>query len=133
MILVDSHVLAWFHLGQKGLGLSARRNIERIAGSGGVHVSSISFFELGYAASIGYLKGVSDVAAFRREVLGAGVVELPPDSQICLRAVDFRNALVDAFDAIIAATAEHKALTLVTADERILAWKGALKRLDARK
>ena len=71
-----------------------------------------------------------DVALWRREQLGQGMVEIPVDGEIGVRAAAMVDFHADPADRIIVATAlgGHR---LVTADERILAWSGNLDRLDA--
>ena len=60
-----------------------------------------------------------------------GVVEIPIDGVIGVRAVNLLGLNNDPADRIIVATAldGHR---LVTADRNILAWSGNLDRLDAR-
>ena len=72
-----------------------------------------------------------DAALWRREQLGQGMVEIPVDGEIGVRAATMVDFHADPADRIIVATAlgGHR---LVTADERILAWSGNLDRLDAR-
>ena len=72
-----------------------------------------------------------DVTAWRRELLGQGLIEIPVDGDIGIRANALAGFHADPADRIIVATAlgGHR---LVTADERILSWSGNLDRLDAR-
>ena len=72
-----------------------------------------------------------DVSRWRQEQLGQGLIELPVDGEIGIRAYDLAGFHADPADRIIVATAllGHR---LVTADERILEWRGNLDRLDAR-
>lgn len=133
MILLDSHVAAWFHLGSTKLGSSAVRKIGRLVPQGEVHLSPLSFFELAFVSSQGSLKGLGDIDEFRSTIRSTGVKEVAVDGSISIRASHIREALIDPFDALIVATADVHNLTLVTADERILAWRGRVKRIDARK
>lgn len=133
MILLDSHVAAWFHLGSNQLGARAVRLIGRLVERGGVHLSPLTFFELAFNSNRGSLKHLGDIAKFRSKLMAAGAKEISFNGEVSLRAANFREALVDPFDALIVATADVHALTLLTADERILAWKGRVKRIDARK
>ena len=72
-----------------------------------------------------------DVTAWRRNLLGEGLIEIPVDGDIGIRANALANFHADPADRIIVATAQ-RGHRLVTADERILAWTGSLDRLDAR-
>ena len=72
-----------------------------------------------------------DAGLWRREQPKQGLVEIPIDGEIGIRAVGLATFHADPADRIIVATAlgSHR---LVTADERILAWSDKLDRLDAR-
>lgn len=59
--------------------------------------------------------------------------EIAPDGPSVVRSVDMINAFPDAMDALFVAVADVHMLTLVTANERILAWRGRVKRFDARR
>jgi PIN domain nuclease of toxin-antitoxin system len=133
MILLDTHALVWFFLASKSLGHRALRVIEHAASRKAARVSSLTFFELGRKVQRGQIKGLVDIDEFRLDVLAFGIGEVPPDGPIAVRASHFVNILPDAIDAMILATAEQRDLELCTADERILAWKGRVKRIDARK
>ena len=71
-----------------------------------------------------------DADAWRRENLGQGVIEIPLDGAIAVRAGLLPDMHGDPADRIIIATAleGHR---LVTGDRRILDWPGSLHRLDA--
>jgi PIN domain nuclease of toxin-antitoxin system len=72
-----------------------------------------------------------DVRLWRREQLQQGVVEIPIDGEIGIRAAALEDFHADPADRLIVATSMggHQ---LVTADHRILDWPGRLNRLDAR-
>ena len=74
----------------------------------------------------------SDMRAWRTRLLKDGLVEIPVDGDIAIRANGLTDFHADPADRLIVATAlgGH---TLVTADERILSWSGRLDRLDARR
>ena len=78
----------------------------------------------------GRIKLVNDVLAWRHEHLEAGVVEIPVDGEIGIRAVGLAEFHADPADRLIVATAlaGHR---LVTSDRRILEWPGRLSRLNA--
>ena len=80
--------------------------------------------------SHGRIRYPDDVALWRREQLGQGMVDIPVDGEIGVRTAAMVDFHADPADRIIVATAlgGHR---LVTADERILAWSGNLDRLDA--
>ena len=72
-----------------------------------------------------------DIGSWRMDLLREGLIEIPVDGDIGIRANALADFHADPADRIIVATAMggHR---LVTADERILAWDGSLARLDAR-
>ena len=71
-----------------------------------------------------------DAGLWRREQLEQGVLEIPVDGEIGIRAVELEDFHADPADRLIVATAlvGHQ---LLTADRRILDWPGPLNRLDA--
>ena len=72
-----------------------------------------------------------DIVPWRATLLAAGLIEIPVNGEIGIRANNLPNFHPDPADRIIVATAlqGHR---LVTADELILRWSGGLDRLDAR-
>ena len=71
-----------------------------------------------------------DAASWRRQHQQQGVVEIPVDGEIGIRAAALEGLPGDPADRIIVATA-MEGHRLVTADRRILAWPGPAQRLDA--
>ncbi len=94
-------------------------------------VSAFTFWEVAMLRAKDRLDSPADVATWRRELLGQGLIEIPMDGDIGIRANALDDFHSDPADRIIVATAMggHR---LVTADERILSWAGSLDRLDAR-
>ena len=95
-------------------------------------MSAMTFWEVAMLRAKGRLDFPEDVAAWRRELFGQGLLEIAVDGDIGIRANALADFHADPADRIIVATAlgSHR---LVTADERILAWGGSLDRLDARR
>ena len=133
MLLLDTHVMLWLRLGlgEPRLGRRSRREIDQAWRSGELAVSAISFWEVALLKSKGRIRFPGDVALWREEQLGQGVVELPVDGETAVRSVLLEGLPSDPADRIIVATAlaGHE---LVTADNRILGWRGGLSTLDAR-
>ena len=79
----------------------------------------------------GRLRLHEDVGLWRREQLEQGVIEIPVDGEIAVRAGSLPDVHGDPADRIIMASAleGHR---LVTADQRILDWPGTLSTVDAR-
>lgn len=70
---------------------------------------------------------------WRRDFLNAGLVELSLDGEIACAAGEIDDLHDDPADRFILATAIKEQARLVTADARLLAWPGKLRRHDARK
>lgn len=73
------------------------------------------------------------VTDWRRAVLRHGLIEHPVDGGVAIRAAEIDDLHRDPGDRLIVASALKLGATLVTADERLLAWSGPLDRLDARR
>ena len=131
MILLDTHALLWLRAGDSSLGSVARVEIQQAWEVDDLALSAISFWEIAMLRDKGRIRHPDDVALWRREQLGQGMVEIPVDGETGIRAATLTDFHGDPADRIIVATAlgGHR---LVTADERILAWSGNLDRLDAR-
>ena len=131
MILLDTHTLLWLRAGDPKLGSVTRTEIRQAWEDNDLALSAISFWEIAMLRDRGRIQYPDDVALWRREQLGQGMVEIPVDGEIGVRAATMVDFHADPADHIIVATAlgGHR---LVTADERILAWSGNLDRLDAR-
>ena len=131
MILLDTHVLLWEEHGDPRLGPKTRRMLERTLHEGAAAVSAISFWEAGMQSQKGRLNLTPSPDAWRRDLLKQGLVEIPVDGAIAVRAGLLTDIHGDPADRIIVATAleGHR---LVTADQRMLDWPGNLNRLDAR-
>ena len=131
MIVADTHTLLWLWTGESRLGASARRTLDDALSDRELTVSAITFWEVAMLRSKGRLDFREDIGLWRRELLGQGVVEIPVDGEIGIRASALPAFHADPADRIIVATAleGHR---LITADDRILRWDGDLNRLDAR-
>ncbi len=131
MILLDAQVMLWLRLGVGRLGPHARLEIDEAWRLNEVGVSAVSFWEVDMLKGKGRILFPEDVGLWRREQLQQGVVEIPIDGEIGIRAAALEDFHADPADRLIVATAMggHQ---LVTADHRILDWPGQLNRLDAR-
>ena len=131
MILLDTHVLLWTSYGDGRLGPRARRLLEAEWSAENVAVSAVSFWEVAMLIQKGRLALEVAPEEWRRRQLAAGLVEIPVDGDIAVRAGLLADLHGDPADRIIVATAlaDHQ---LMTVDRRILGWSGHLNRLDAR-
>jgi PIN domain nuclease of toxin-antitoxin system len=71
------------------------------------------------------------VTSWRAELLSLGLTEEPLDGETGVAAEMLEGFHGDPADRMIVATALQTDAMLLTADEKILAWPGPLRRLDA--
>jgi PIN domain nuclease of toxin-antitoxin system len=98
-----------------------------------VAVAAISFWEAGLLAQRGRLRLPATVDRWRVALLAAGLTEIPLDGASAVRALQLAAMHDDPADRFIVATAIELRATLVTADDRLLEWRGAVERHDARR
>lgn len=122
--------MVWLASGSTRLGPKARRAIDRSLAADQLAVSSVSFWELQLLHQKQRIQLHYAVEEWRRVLLSQGLVEIPLDGEIAIRAANLARLHNDPVDRFLVATAlgGHR---LVTADRRILEWSGALSRLDA--
>lgn len=133
MILLDTHVLLWQDTDDPALGKAARRVLARAWKQGDIAVSAVSFWECALLYAKGRISLPKSPAAWRADMLTAGIAELPLSGDSAVLATELEGLHKDPADRFIAATAISQRATLMTADERLLKWKHALSRQDARK
>jgi len=123
-LLLDTHVWIWSQESPEQLGATARRHLEDPSNK--LIVSAVSFLELAQLAHKKRICLKRTLGAWSRsavENLGAQVSVITPD--IALGAYELPAPFhSDPADRILVATAIHEQLTLLTADERILAYPG---------
>ena len=131
MLILDTQVLLWLRNGDRRLGSRARRELEQAWLTDAAAVSAITYWEVALLRAKGRSEFPEDVLRWRRDLLGQGLAEIPVDGEIGIRANALTGFHADPADRIIVATA-LEGHSLVTSDERILAWSGSMNRLDAR-
>ena len=70
-------------------------------------------------------------AEWRSDLLRAGLIEIAVDGNVATRAADLNSLHGDPADRLIVATALVHNASLMTADEKLLAWRHSLERVDA--
>ncbi|RPJ80344.1 MAG: type II toxin-antitoxin system VapC family toxin [Acidobacteria bacterium] len=133
MIVVDTHALVWLIQGDEKLGRGARRLADQAFRESSLAVSAISFWEVAMLQKKNRLQLVQPAGVWRQQVLDIGVTEIPVTGDIGIAAAELTDFRSDPADRIIAATASLNRATLLTADDQILEWAGALRRHDARR
>lgn len=133
MIVVDTHALLWLISGEKSLGRRARALLDSSLADDALAVSAISFWEVALLAERGRIELGTRPELWRGAILDLGVVEIPLDGEIAISSVTLPGLHSDPADRIIVATAQKRGAALLTADDRLLAWKNPLRRHDARR
>jgi len=123
VILLDTHVLVRYLMGDKKLGRRTVAAIDKALPIDEVFVSAISFWEVAMLVERGRLELDTTVAAFRTLALRHGIHEEPLDGEIGISAAELPDSHPDPADRMLVATAILHGLTLVTADETLLNWK----------
>ena len=132
MIVLDTHVLAWAANDDRKLGRKAKALINRLWEKGNVSVCAMTFWEIALLQSRGRIRLPAEVQDWRTQLLAAGLVEFPIDGATGIRSVELGGLPEDPADRLIVATALARQAALVTADDKLLDWKHALERHDAR-
>ncbi len=131
MTLLDTHVLIWLTEGSDRLGAEARQLADVALAEEQLAVSAISFWEVSMLHGKGRIGLRQPPEAWRAELLGWGLLEVPIDGGIGISAAGLPGLHQDPADRIIVATASLAGATLVTADRRLLDWPGPLRTCDA--
>jgi len=132
VILLDTHALLWLVVGSEKLGRIARRSCDESARAQELMVSAISFWEIAVLARKNRIELSSSPSSWREAVLRVGIAEIPLDGTIAIEGPSLPSFHSDPADQFIVATAIRNSATLMSADERILEWRGRLLRQDAR-
>jgi PIN domain nuclease of toxin-antitoxin system len=122
--LLDTNAWFWLVTGNARLPLSLVEEIERNAAEGRVCVSQISAWEIALKESMGKLRLNLPITRWLEENTdGVRLLELPLDIIVDATHLPgvFHN---DPADRFIVASARHHHLTLITGDERIIAYAG---------
>lgn len=123
MILLDTHVLVRLLSGDPKLGKRARVTIDRAGSRDEVFVSAISFWEIAMLVAKHRLELDTTPSTFRARAIEDGIQEAPIDGEVGIVAAELPSAHQDPADRLLVATAIVRGLTLLTADDVLLAWK----------
>ncbi len=121
--VTDTHALLWWATGRsQRLGRKARRVFERVdAGKAVVYVPALSLVEVGDAAHRGLVRLQGGTLEWLKRLLGSGrYVPAALDAEVVVLAEELRG-IRERTDRLIAATAIHLDLPLMTRDPSIAA------------
>jgi PIN domain nuclease of toxin-antitoxin system len=123
VILLDTHVLVRYLMGDKKLGRRSLAAIDKALAGNDLFVSAISFWEVAMLVEKRRLELDTTVTAFRSLALRHGIQEATVDGEVAIEAAELPDAHGDPADRMLVATAILRGLTLVTADDVLLSWK----------
>ncbi len=132
MLLLDTHVLIWVDQGSEMLGPRALRMVEQAFHDDELAISAVSFAEIGELIEAGRYTFKADLQQWRVNLLGSGYREVVLSGAGAMAGADFRNFPGDAQDRLIGGSAVVEQGRLMTADPRLLSYRG-LRTVDALK
>jgi len=131
LTVLDTHALIWLDQETSDLGVQSRQRVDAVLKDGQLAVSAISFWEATMLAAKGRITMALSPFAWRRDLLGLGLVEIPVDGEMGVTAAEL-DLHGNPADRIIAATALLRGAVLITADSPLLEWKSPMECFDAR-
>jgi len=138
VILLDTHTLLWLMSADSNLGEKSKALIDNAyhdthnPQSHQLAVSAISFWEVSLLKQKSRIEFSDDIANWRKELLRQGVKEIEINGDVAIHSTNLKDFHADPADRFIVSSALHNDATLITADKKILDWKGDLKTFDAR-
>ena len=131
-VLLDTNALIWLLLDIHRLGPETRQLADSALIDSELLVSAFPFWEVSMLMQKNRMDIEQDMSEWRDAVLDMGVREIALSGDIGILSTELDGLPADPADRIIVATALAREATLVTADARILDWRGTLDRHDAR-
>ena len=125
-LLLDTNAVVWWLTDSPRLSGEARTAIDAEVVSGSVYVSAVSGLEM----ALGEARGVMpSAAAFVDDAEASGFRLLPFDAQDAIAVAGQPRLHGDPFDRALAAQAQRRQLTLMTADRVLAEYPIAVYRL----
>ena len=131
MILLDTHALVWLSEGSHKLGDESVRLIDNALKLNNLFVSSISFWEVAMLVEKERIDLLLKMDLWRKSLIDNGLQEIVISGDIAIESASLTNFHGDPADRMIVATALSSAMTLCTADQKILNWQSNLLRINA--
>jgi len=135
VILLDTHPLIWFTLGNENLGEKARIIVLTSLENGEAAVSPISFWEASMLVQKGRIALEQTVEDWSNRILSSGIRLAALSPGIAVSAGQLPGSIHgDPADRLIIATTRSLGCSLLTADRQILAYgaEGHVSAIDAR-
>jgi PIN domain nuclease of toxin-antitoxin system len=126
MLVLDTHVLLWWLGDEKKLSIKAKRAItEAQKFDSSIVVSAITAWEIAMLVEKGRLTLSTDITAWLHEVeLIDAVKFMPVDNEIAIQSTQLPGEFHrDPADRLIVALTRHLSFQLVTADDKIRAYR----------
>ena len=124
-LILDTDALLWMSQGDLRLGSDTRTAVDAATRDGSLRFAAISMLEVARLHWDGGIELPTVPEAWHRELLAAGVREIPVTSEIALLAASLESLHgfhADPADQLVTATAMVAKRPLVTSDRRILKW-----------
>jgi PIN domain nuclease of toxin-antitoxin system len=121
-LLLDTHVFIWAVTGSAQLKAAARA---RLMAAERVYVSAASIWEIAIKSRLGKLDG--DVGSFVEAIEASGFKELPVTARHAAAVSGLPLHHADPFDRLMLAQAFTEPLRLVTADDALAKYGGAIE------
>lgn len=122
-LLLDTHLLLWAAAGS-GLSAKAAALIEDPGNT--LLFSAASIWEVAIKAGLGRADFDLDAGVFRRALLESGYEELPITGAHAAAVASLPDLHRDPFDRILITQAAVEGVTLLTADQAVLAYPGPI-------
>ncbi len=123
-LLLDTHLLLWAAAGS-GLSAEAAALIEDPEND--LVFSAASIWEVAIKTALGRPDFDLDAGIFRRELLSAGYAELPITGAHAAAVATLPQLHRDPFDRVLIAQAVVEGITLLSADQAVLAYPGPVR------
>ncbi len=126
-LLLDTHVLLWATGRVARLSDEARRLIEDTANE--VVFSAISIAEIAIKYSLGRPDFRTEPGFFRNALIANGYQELPMTGTHAIALSSLPPIHKDPFDRMLVAQARSEGMTLLTSDDAVALYPGAIRRV----
>jgi PIN domain nuclease of toxin-antitoxin system len=131
VLVLDTHALVWLDQNDTSLGVQARQRADQALQRGVLAVSAISFWETAMLVGKNRISMSIPVEVWRKDLLGLGLIEIPIDGDIGIKAATL-DLHGDPADRLVVATCLSRGAALLTADLPLLEWRGEVECYNAR-